>query len=180
LSLNRLFRYAAGLIIGWLLMYFLLPLVGFPKSKFLPPGSIYNNAEGKTNLGYISGKRDPQTDNPFRVGDKLHFIDYRFKAPDPADPTGKTKSVYLGTVPVSKETYDGATVGGTLDVKYEKTYPWINGITDKDPSTDKELGISCGPGSNILSGWIIFAVLSLFLAFGIMMIIERFTGREDI
>ena len=64
LSLNRLFRYIAGLLIAWGLIYFLVPFAGIAKSKFLPPSSVYANAQGKT-IGYVTNVWDNVTNNPF-------------------------------------------------------------------------------------------------------------------
>ena len=173
MSLNRLLRYLAGLLIATVLIYVICPLVGIAKSEFLPPSSVYDNASGKA-TGYITNAYSSVTNDPFNVGAKLYFVDYRFKAPDPADPTGKTKAIYTGTVRVTQAQRDAAQVGGTVDVKYETTYPWVNGITDQN------IGVSCGPGSNVLSGWLIFVAADFFAAFLVMLVIERFTGREDI
>ena len=65
--------------------------------------------------------------------------------------------------------------GQLVHVKYETTYPDISGIDKPD------LGLGCGPGSNILSGWLLFVLLDLILAYGIMaLVLERFGRQEDI
>jgi hypothetical protein len=155
-------------------MYGLLPLVGIPRSKFLPPASVYANAKGET-IGTITQKRRETTNNPFDVGGKMYFLDYTFYA-KPVWPEGVVgaKTQYGGTLRVDQSVYDGVQEGGPLHVKYEKSYPWINGVTDED------LGRSVGEGSNVLSGWILYVIASVILAFFIMMILERFGRREDI
>ena len=69
----------------------------------------------------------------------------------------------------------GMQAGKIVHVKNETTYPDIKGI-DKPA-----LGLSCGPGSNILSGWLLFVLLDLALGYGFMaLILERFGRQEDI
>ena len=41
-------------------------------------------------------------------------------------------------------------------------------------------GRSIGPGSNILSGWILWVLLTLLLGWLTMMIFERFGAQENI
>lgn len=176
MSLNRLFRYVVGLIVGWLLMFFLLPLAGITRAKIIPPSAAFSNAKGWT-IGTVTAKRRDTTGNPFHVGDHIYFLDYTFYAKPvwPGETVGP-KTQYNGTFRVDQSTYEAAKVDDRLKIKYEKSYPWING----DGSTSGVLGRSVAEGSNVLSGWLIFVVLDFILAYIIMLILERFTGREDI
>ena len=61
-------------------------------------------------------------------------------------------------------------------VKYEKSYPEINGIEDSWANGDR----SIGAGSNILSGWILWLLATLLLGWLLMMIFERFGRQENI
>jgi hypothetical protein len=185
LSVNRVLRYLAGLIIATVLLFFLLPFAGIPQSKFLPPSMIYPKATGSA-YGIITKKEVGPTANPFKVGDHIFLLNYKFKAPTPP-PRGQTqpgpKQLYTAQIRVDESDWgdmdhpqkSGIVPGRIVHVKYEKTYPDINGIDKPD------LGRGCGPGSNILSGWILFLLLDLILAYAIMVVIlERFGRQENI
>lgn len=179
MSLNRVFRYLGGLIIATILLGIGLTVVGIPPSKFLPPPIVYNTAQGKAH-GVVISKEVAPTANPFKVGDHIYLVKYAFRAPPPLG-RGEAKSGptqrYYGEVRVpDEETYTALQPDQVIPaIKYETTYPEINGIDDPNG------GRSIGAGSNVLSGWIIFLVLDLLLAYGIMMLVlERFGTKEDI
>ena len=185
MSLNRVFRYLGGLILATILLAVALPLVGIPSSKFLPPNLAYAKATGEA-YGVILKKEVQPTGNPFKVGDHVFLLDYKFKAPDPPL-RGQTqpgpKEVHQAQIRVDDTVWgdtdnpgkSGIQPGQTVLVKYEKTYPDINGI-DRPA-----LGRGCGPGSNLLSGWLLFLLLDLVLAYILMMVVlERFGAKENI
>ena len=159
MSLNRVLRYLGGLVIATVLLAMILPLAGLPSSKFLPPNVAYNNAAGIA-VGVILKKEVQPTGNPFKVGDHVFLVNYKFKAPDPP-PRGQVKpgpvQVHQAQIRVDESVWgdmdkpqsSGIQPGQLVKIKYEKTYPDINGIVKPD------LGRGCGPGSNILSGWIL-------------------------
>ena len=179
MSLNRVFRYLGGLVIATILLGIGLTVAGIAPSKFLPPPIVYNTAQGKAH-GVVISKEVAPTANPFKVGDHIYLVKYAFRAPPPLA-RGETKpgptQRYYGEVRVPDEqTYDALQPDYPIAaIKYETTYPDINGVDAPNG------GRSVGPGSNILSGWIIFLVLDLALAYGIMMVVlERFGSKENI
>ena len=185
MSLNRVFRYLGGLVIATVLLVVGLPLAGIPSSKFLPPSVPYASAAGSA-IGVITKKEVQATANPFKVGDHVYLLDYKFKAPDPPL-RGQTqpgpKQVHFGQIRVDETVWGDADHPGTsgiqpgqlVRIKYEATYPDISGLSQPD------LGRGCGPGSNILSGWLWFVVLDLVLGYLLMiLVLERFGAKEDI
>ena len=185
MSLARVLRFLAGFFIASVLLFFVLPIVGIPASKFLPPPLAYTKATGNA-IGVITKKEVQPTGNPFKVGDHVYLLDYKFKAPDPLV-RGETKpgpkQVHTNQVRVDEATWgdadhpdkSGIQPGQLVRVRFETTYPDINGVSQPD------LGRGCGPGSNILSGWILFLVLDLALGYVLMMLVlERFGAKENI
>jgi hypothetical protein len=196
MSVRRVLLFLMGLLVAGALMMFVLPFLGIPSSHFLPPSRVYAGAQGEAK-GAIVSKYYDETGNPFHVGDHLYFLNYKFRAHTPpvrgtAEP-GPVQ-VYSGTLRVDKDTYDTLPVQDAdkntafvakqiiqLDpypvrVKYEKSYPEINGIEDTWANGDR----SIGAGSNVLSGWIIWLVVAVFLGWLMMMIFERFGQQENI
>ncbi len=179
MSVNRVLRYLGGLIIASVLLFLILPFVGVAQSKFLPPPLVYAKADGRA-VGRITGKSVSPTANPFKTGDHVYLVDYKFVAPTPqgGPPVkGSPKQAYTGTLRAPDEgAYNAAQIGAYIKpIKYEKTYPEINGIDTENG------GRSVGAGSNILSGWLLFVLLDLILAYGIMaLVLERFGRAEDI
>ena len=185
MSVNRVLRYLGGLLIATLLLFLILPLLGVAQSKFLPPPLVYAKATGSA-YGVITKKDVTPTANPFKTGDHVYLLDYKFKAPA-ALLRGQIKpgpkQVQNAQIKVDSATWgdmdnplkSGMQIGQVVHVKYETTYPDINGI-DKPG-----LGLGCGPGSNILSGWLLFVLLDLALGYGFMaLVLERFGRQEDI
>ena len=185
MSLNRVFRYLGGLALATVLLFVILPVVGLPPSKFLPPSFAYAKATGSA-WGIVTQKEVQPTSNPFKVGDHVFLLDYKFKAPDPAA-RGQTQpgasQIHTAQIRVDESVWgdfdhphkSGVQPGQLVHVKYETTYPDINGIDKPD------LGRGCGPGSNILSGWLLFLLLDLALGYLLMIIVmERFGTKENI
>lgn len=177
MSVKRSLRFLAGFVVASLLLWFLLPLFGIASSKFLPPPLVYNNAEGKTH-GVVISKEVSPTGNPFEAGEHVYLVTYAFRAPPPlkrgeikAGPTVR----YYGVARVEEQTYDAVKADDPVaKIKYETTYPDINGIDDGG------IGRSVGAGSNILSGWLLFLLLDLVMAYALMVILEQFTEKENI
>ena len=183
MSINRVVRYLAGLLIASILLGIGLPLAGIERSKFLPPNIIYANAAGKAH-GVVISKEVAPTANPFSVGDHVWLVMYAFRAPPPLA-RGQTKpgptQRYYGTARVDEQTFNSAATDVPIpQIKYEITDPDINGI-DAPYAQIFSGGRSVGAGSNILSGWLLFVLLDLVLAYGIMtFILERFGTKENI
>jgi len=179
LSVNRVLRYLGGLFLATVLLVLILPFLGVSQSKFLPPPMVYAKAEAKA-VGKITSKEVTPTANPFKTGDHVYLVDYKFAAPPPlrrGEIKPGPKQVYNGTLRVGDESaYEAAQIGAFIrPIKYEKTYPEINGVDTESG------GRSVGAGSNILSGWLLFVLLDLILAYAIMaLILERFGRQEDI
>ncbi|MGI4790325.1 MAG: hypothetical protein ACRYFS_15920, partial [Janthinobacterium lividum] len=142
MSLNRVMRYLGGLVIASILLAVILPLAGIPSSKFLPPSVAYNNATGEA-WGIVTKKEVQPTGNPFKVGDHIFLVDYKFKAPD-APARGQTQSgpkqIRTSQIRVDNDVWGdfdqplkgGIQPGQLVHVKYEKSYPDINGIDKPD------------------------------------------------
>jgi len=185
LSVNRVLRYLGGLFIATLLLVLILPFVGISQSKFLPPFVAYAKATGSA-YGVITKKEVTPTANPFKTGDHVYLLDYKFKAPAAIArglPPSGPKQLYNAQIKVDSATWgdvdnplkSGIQIGQMIHVKYETTYPDISGIDKPD------LGLGCGAGSNILSGWILFLLLDLVLGYAFMaLVLERFGRQEDI
>ncbi|MBV9852657.1 MAG: hypothetical protein JO250_23600 [Armatimonadetes bacterium] len=176
MSVRRVVRFILGVLIAGVLLMFLLPLFGIPASHFLPPGRVYATAKGIT-WGTITAKRQMPTNNPFNIGGQMYFVDYTFSAPAPPPrgvPTYGSKQPYNGELRVTKEFYDSFNVGDRFHVRYEKTYPWVNGVVEA--ANDRGVG----EGSNILSGWLIWLGVTIALGYLLMTLFERFGKQEDI
>ncbi len=177
MSVNRVLRFLAGFLVASLLLFFILPLFGIVQAKFLPPGIAYNNAVGKAH-GVVISKQVTPTGNPFKAGDHVYLVTYAFRAPPPLE-RGQVKPGpslrYYGVARTEEQTYEAVKADDPIaKIKYETTYPDINGIDDGTT------GRSVGAGSNILSGWIWFLLLDLVLAYAFMVALEHFTVKENI
>ena len=125
----------------------------------------------------------------------MYFVSYVFKAHTPP-PRGQTQygpvQTYQGTVRVDQGQYDSvatteppdkfkgdqvitAVPGQVVRVKYEKTYPYINGVQIAGQENR-----NIGEGSNILSGWLLWVVVTLFVGYLLMVIFEQFGTKENI
>jgi hypothetical protein len=190
MSVRRFGKFLLGLLIAVIALPLVLPHVGVPQTRFLPPPVIYQQAKGLISAEVTNAYYSP-TNDPFNVGGRLYFIDYRFTGPAVDNPPGSKKTQeYTGTVRVTQDQYKHFVppsindpnyyAGDTtpelkyVTVRYEKTYPWVNGVDDPP------IGIGCGEGSNILSGWLIWVGAAIVLGYILMAIIDQFTGKEDI
>lgn len=195
MSATRVIRYVLGVICGALTLAFVLPFVGIPSSHFLPPSHVWQKAQGVAR-GFLTSKYYDVTQNPFHVGDRQYFVNYEFYAPAPLPGglpgTGKPVP-YYGTVRLHDEgVYKHVAIvhGTDLDdvkakvkvptypipirVRYEKTYPDINGI---DAPWG---GRSIGAGSNTLSGWLLWVLAAFVVGYFYMLLFERFGAKENI
>lgn len=200
MSLSRILRFILGVIIAAVLMGIILPFAGIPSSHFLPPSYVYQKAQGVTR-GYVTGKYYEVTANPFHVGKKNYFLNYSFRAHTPP-PRGVTQpgpvQTYNATARISRSLYhqykgQQDLNNGTgpnpkqvvplrpypLRIKYEPSYPDINGI-DETWAATHQMGRNIGPGSNTFSGWIIYVVAAIILGYLLAMLLETFMKREDI
>lgn len=171
----RPLRFLVSLIISFVLLVVILPYVGIPQTHFLPPPLVYQKATSWTE-GDITGLRYVPSSDPFRIGDRNYFCDYTFWAPKMGEPPGsKHRFEYTGTVRLpDRVSYLMLqdTPPPYLRIRYEATYPWINGVDDPP------LGVGCGEGSNILSGWLIWVGAVFVLALIFTAIINHFS-RDD-
>jgi hypothetical protein len=204
LSTARVIRYIIGVIIAAIVLSILLPVVGIPRSHFLPPAMVYNKADGIAR-GYLTAKYYDITGNPFDVGGRQFFIRYKFRAKSPGPkgaPDGGPVMDYDGVMRLSDAdkgvydtipiTIDKSTADKTVNqvniptypvpikVRYEKTYPYINGIIGVNGSDAPWGNRNIGEGSNNSSGWIMYIFVTLAVGYGFMMLIERFGNTENI
>lgn len=204
MSAARIIRYVIGVIVAAILLAIVLPVVGVPSSRFLPPAHVWDVAKGYTR-GEITDKFYTTTNNPFNVGDHIYHVEYAFngKAPQSTGqaPTNKM-TLYNGQVTVNKNEYDAVLLpkgstqadkaksnekipvvpGQNVRVKYEPTAPEINGTQALlvNGSWVAWGGRSTLGAANILSGWLVWVVVALALGYGLMLVLERFGGRENI
>ncbi len=204
MSAARLIRYLVGAIVAAILLAIILPFAGVPSSRFLPPPHVWDVAKGYTR-GVITDKFYSETNNPFNVGAHIYHVDYAFNAKAPVGngqtPPAKT-TLYYGQVVVDKNQYDAVLLpkestaadkaksdekvpvvpGQVVRVKYEVTAPEINGTQALliNGSWVAWGGRSTIGAANMLSGWLVWVVLALGLGYGIMLLLERFGGRENI
>ena len=174
MSGKRIIRFFISLVIALVIVPVILPFVGVPRSHFLPPQWVYAQAKGQAS-GVVLSERYSMSNDPFQVGLKLFFIDYVFLAKPPTPIPGVKKyQHYYGEVEVGKDLYDKANPGQAAPIKYEVTYPDINGI-DYDGA-----GLGCNGPNNILGPWLIWIGLIFVVAVIILLIIERVSAKEDI
>lgn len=198
MSTARIVRYILGVILAAIVLAIALPFFGVPASHYLPPAWVYQRAQGVTR-GYIRSKYYDITNNPFNVGGQQYFVNYQFRAKSPGpkgEPDAGPPQVYSGVIHLSdanksiydnlpltidKNTADKALPKAVLPtypipvrVRYEKTYPAINGI--EAPWGGRNIGA----GSNSLSGWIIWSIVTLILGYLFMMLFERFSNTENL
>jgi len=175
MTTKSLLRLLIGCAIAACLIIGILPSVGLPRAQILPPPMIYGQATGKT-YGYVTKKKVEDSPNPFESGVKVFRVDYRFRATVPpnlgAKKVGK-QEVYTGRAYVERGLYDGLQVGAQVPVKFEKTYPVINGINVKGGERSTE------QGSGLLSGWILYAIAIVVLGYCIAPLLERVMLREN-
>jgi hypothetical protein len=170
----RVMRYLIGLVIAIVLLALILPHVGYPSTRFLPPIWVYQKAQSKTN-GIVTAKHSELTNDPFRIGVHMYFIDYKFYAPPIDQPDNKHLVEYNGEIKIDDENlYSSIHLTNYIPVRYEQTYPWVNGVDSPGP------GVGCGEGSNVWSGWWMWLGAAFVLGFFIMVIIDQFAAKQDI
>jgi hypothetical protein len=176
LTLRRIVAYLVCLLVVAMLFQIALPAVGIPRAQLLPPPRVYADAKGRT-TGRITAKPTSPSANPFHVGTIWYFIEYAFQAPAPAMLGVRrpgARQTYRGSVRVDKGTYDAVKEGGPVPVRYETTYPVINGIDAPNG------GRSTGAGSSLFSWWILWALLTLFVAYLLFTLVSPFLKPENI
>jgi hypothetical protein len=172
MSGKRIIRFFIGLVLALAILPLVLPLFGVPRSHFLPPAWVYAQAKGQAQ-GKVIAERYSLSNNPFEVGTRLFFVTYEFRA---KPPTGDTRhlQMYYGEIEVNKDAYDAENVNDLVAIKYELTYPVVNGIDAVGG------GQGCNPPNNILGPWLGWLVLVLFIAVAFMLIFDRIGAKEDI
>jgi hypothetical protein len=169
MSGKRILRLFIGLIIALVLVPLVLPLTGVPRSHFLPPQWVYQQAKGQAQ-GVVLGWRYTESNDPFEVGTKYFFIKYVFLAMPPTPGATKMQH-YYGEVQVTKQMYHDVTMGEQAPVKYELTYPEINGINYDGA------GMAYNAANNTWYEWLALVVA---LAVIFMLVMERVGAKEDI
>ena len=175
MNTKALVRLLVGLVLAAIVMAILLPIIGIPRSQMLPPAMVYSGARGKAS-GVITKKYTHGTRNPFKVGERTYFLEYRFSAPAPkslgvANP-GQAR-VYTGSAPVAHSLYNQVKEGQRAPVRYETTYPAINGIAAAGA------GRSVGAGSATMSGWLIYFFAWLVLGYVLSTVVANLMPRDD-
>ena len=165
-----------GVALAAVLLSIALPYINIPRSQLLPPALVYGEARGKTS-GVVTNKRTRGAANPFKVGTKVYLVDYQFIAKAPAmlrESRPGTAKTYRGTVRVDQGSWNGLAPGSRIPIRYEPTYPTINGI---DLAWG---GRSEAQGSGLFSGWMLWALAAVFLGYMFTPLLERILPRGDI
>ena len=176
MTVKSVLRFLIGYLLASLLMAVLLPAIGVPRAELLPPAIVYSNASG-VGKGVIVSKQKDFTANPFHTGDAVYLVRYAFRTNAPkilgnSNVPGQSTR-YYGLLNVDAPIYDSMKEQDIVSVKFEPTYPDINGLTSPD------LGRSGGPGSAAFSGWLLWIVVAVVLAYLIAPLLERFMLRES-
>ena len=191
MSSKAVLRLLIGCVISALLLVWLLPVIGVPKSYLLPPSVELGTAKGKT-TAYVTTKKTGGSINPFNSGETMYYITYQFRATPPENliekPTPdekKKKKVYHGHVNVTEATYhsfrnpetkdDPANdkKSETMPVRFEKTRPDINAaLVDGTRMNDEG-------GSVFFGSWMLFVAGILLLGYIIAPFLQRIFLRED-
>lgn len=178
MTLKSILRFIIGFIIAVLILSVAVPYVGIPKAQLYPPPYVYKNATGKA-TGYVTKVYKVPSADPMGTAEGVqdYLVDYQFRAPawvGLGAPKGQGKNtLYKATVGVKQEISSQTKVGAAVPIKYEKTYPPINGINLPG------YGRSFTDGSGIYSGWILWFLGALVLGFLIAPLLQRIFLRED-
>lgn len=191
MSTKAILRLLFGCAIAALVLIFLSPAIGIPKSYLLPPGVILSGAKGKT-VAYVTGKNTGQNPNPFKSTEKVWYINYQYRATPPENllekPTAdelKKKKVYKGHTSVPETLYNavrnpkkaGDTQNDakpeTVPIKFETTRPDISAVTQ-----DGTFGNDQGGGS-LFGSWILFLLGILLLGYLIAPLLQKVMLREE-
>lgn len=127
--------------------------------------------------GGITRKYDKAASNPFRVGGKNYFVDYRFTAPAPAAlGTAAARpgvpKIYEGTAQVDQKLYNAIRLGQSAPVRYEVTNPAVSGIDSR------QAGRNIRGGSALLSGWLLYPFATLCAGLVLLGLWERIRPHE--
>jgi hypothetical protein len=178
MTVKSFVRFIIGIGIALLLLSLAAPPTGIPRAQLFPPMFIYGSATGKAQ-GVVTKTYTEMTRNIFKTGERNSLVDYEFQGPYVPlllanKPSGAGDTVkYAGTVQVSNDSLNSFTVGMPVPIRYEKTYPVISGIDQANG------GRNIGQGSGLLSGWLIWAFVTLTLGYIIAGFLERIMLRES-
>lgn len=178
MTLKSFLRFVIGVGIAVLIFALAAPPLGIPRAQLFPPAFVYNGALGKTQ-GVVTKAYTEMTRNIFKTGERISFVDYQFQAPYVplllgTKPTGSgDKVTYAGTVQVAPDALGHFTVGMSVPVRYEPTYPVISGIDQA------EGGRSSAQGSGLFSGWLFWATGAIVIGYLLVGPLERIILREN-
>lgn len=195
MSSKAILRLLIGCAIAALILVFLLPAIGIPKSYLLPPPVVYGSATGKTQA-FVTAKKSAQHPNPFRTTEKVYYVNYQFRATPPVTllekPTEeekKKKKVYKGRASVPVELYNtlrdpdpskkddpqNKMRPETVPIRFEKTRPDINAITQ----TPNGNYLNEQGGGSLLGSWLLFIAGIGILGYIIAPLLQLVILRED-
>ncbi len=193
MSSKAILRLLIGCAIAALVLVFLLPAIGIPKSYLLPPAVIYGSAKGKTQA-FVTLKKVAQHPNPFKSTEKVYYVTYRFRATSPVTllekPTEeekKKKKVYIGRAsvpeslytslkdpdPAKKEDLQNKAKPEMVPVRFEQTRPDISAITSGGDFLNDQ------KGGALVGSWILFFAGILLLGYLIAPLLQLIILRED-
>ncbi len=191
MSTKAILRLLIGCAIAALILVFLLPAIGIPKSYLLPPPVIYGSSTGKT-IAYVTERKEGGNPNPFKTTEPVFYISYQFRAPSPENllekPTEeekKKKKVYKGHAmvpeslyssvrnPAKKDDPENNKKPETVPVRFEKTRPDISGITEGGNFLNDQ------KGGALFGSWLLFVGGILLLGYCISPFLQRIMLRED-
>ncbi|MBC7805525.1 MAG: hypothetical protein H7145_05180 [Akkermansiaceae bacterium] len=193
MSTKAILRLLIGCAIAALILVFLLPAIGIPKSYLLPPAVIYGSAKGKTNA-FVTEKKIGAHPNPFKSTESVYYVTYRYRVTPPVTllekPTEeekKKKKVYLGRAsvpeslyttlknpdPAKKDDPTNAKKPETVPIRFEQTRPDISGITQGgDYLNDQK-------GGALFGSWLLFFGGIFLLGYIIAPLLQLVILRED-
>lgn len=175
MSVKSILRFVIGFAIALGILSFAVPFANIPRSQLFAPILVYPSIKGRT-TGMVTKRRDLPTSAWFRMGDRDYFIEYAFLAKSPlilgGPPPGKMTQ-YTGSVGVSAADFEKVKAGQKIPVRFDPTYPDINGV-------DAPWGGRSGIGaSRMISGWIFWFFGTIALGYVIAPLVERIALRES-
>ena len=192
MSSKGLLRLLFGCAIAALLLVFLIPAIGIPKSYLLPPSVVSGAATGKT-VAFVKKKNTGPSPNPFKSGDVVYYITYQYRVTAPVNllekPTPeeiKKKKVYIGRAAVPEELYrslrnpdksSDATNDSkpeTVPIRFEKTRPDISAIAVPEGKY-----LSDQRGAAFVGSWLLFVLGIFVLGYLIAPLLQLIILRED-
>lgn len=193
MSSKAILRLLIGCAFAALLLVFLLPAIGVPKSYLLPPAVIYGTAKGKTQA-FVTGKKIAQHPNPFRSTEKVYYVTYRYRATSPVNllekPTEeekKKKKVYSGRAsvpeplyrtlrdpdPSKKEDPENKKRTELVPIRFEQTRPDISAIIQGGNY------LSDQKGAALFGSWLLFFGGIFLLGYVVAPLLQLVILRED-